>query len=66
MEQIIYGDENIGCGKLAKDMTSEEARDYLKLSTKGPVIGGMCHERRSALYQRMEEEGLKLRKPRLK
>jgi len=53
--QTMYGDENSGYNVLARDMTPEEARLYIKHNTNDGILKQMPPERLSALKARSLE-----------
>ena len=59
--QKQYGDEELGYRVLVRDMTPEQARDYLEINIRDGIYMQMPDERRIALHKRMLEGKLKMR-----
>lgn len=54
--QRLYGDEKLGYSILARDMSPEDAREYLETTINDGIYDKIPTGRRSALLKRMEEE----------
>lgn len=55
-KQIIYGDESLGYKTPARDMTPQEAKNYLDSNEKDCILMQMNQDRRSALLKRAGEK----------